>query len=39
MLLTADHGFLFQQERVDDGDMTPLPAAERVDVTATGASP
>ena len=27
MLLTADHGFLFQQDPVDDGDMTPLPEA------------
>uniref|UniRef100_UPI003563E6E0 BREX-1 system phosphatase PglZ type A n=1 Tax=Gemmatimonas sp. TaxID=1962908 RepID=UPI003563E6E0 len=27
MLLTADHGFLFQQNRLDDGDMTGLPAA------------
>lgn len=27
MLLTADHGFLFQQTDVDDGDMTSLPAA------------
>ena len=26
MLLTADHGFLFQQNDVDDGDATPLPA-------------
>ncbi len=26
MLLTADHGFLFQQEPVSDEDMTPLPA-------------
>lgn len=25
MLLTADHGFLFQQIEVDDSDMTPLP--------------
>jgi hypothetical protein len=28
MLLTADHGFLFQQDDVDKGDMAPLPAAE-----------
>jgi len=28
MLLTADHGFLFQQEEVSAGDMTPLPAAD-----------
>jgi uncharacterized protein (TIGR02687 family) len=28
MLLTADHGFLFQQEPVKDGDMVPLPAAD-----------
>lgn len=27
MLLTADHGFLFQQEDVADEDMTQLPAA------------
>lgn len=27
MLLTADHGFLFQQAPVDDEDMTPLPDA------------
>lgn len=27
MLLTADHGFLFQQNRLDDGDMTALPSA------------
>jgi uncharacterized protein (TIGR02687 family) len=27
MLLTADHGFLFQQDHVDDSDMTELPAA------------
>ncbi len=27
MVLTADHGFLFQQEDVADEDMTPLPAA------------
>lgn len=27
MLLTADHGFLFQQDDVTAGDMTPLPAA------------
>jgi len=25
MLLTADHGFIFQQTEIDDGDMTPLP--------------
>lgn len=25
MLLTADHGFIFQQTEVDDSDMTPLP--------------
>jgi uncharacterized protein (TIGR02687 family) len=28
MLLTADHGFLFQQDDLHEGDMTPLPAAE-----------
>jgi uncharacterized protein (TIGR02687 family) len=28
MLLTADHGFIFQQEAVDDADMTPLPSAD-----------
>lgn len=28
MLLTADHGFLFQQEPLDEGDMTPLPPAD-----------
>ncbi len=27
MLLTADHGFLFQQDTVAAGDATPLPAA------------
>jgi uncharacterized protein (TIGR02687 family) len=27
MLLTADHGFLFQQDDVDADDATPLPAA------------
>jgi uncharacterized protein (TIGR02687 family) len=27
MLLTADHGFLFQQDAVADDDMTPLPPA------------
>jgi hypothetical protein len=27
MLLTADHGFLFQQDDVRDDDMTPLPQA------------
>jgi hypothetical protein len=27
MLLTADHGFLFQQEAVDAGDMAMLPSA------------
>ena len=27
MLLTADHGFLFQQDDVDDDDDTPLPSA------------
>ena len=27
MLLTADHGFLFQQDDVPDDDLTPLPAA------------
>lgn len=26
MLLTADHGFLFQQEPLTEGDMVPLPA-------------
>ncbi len=29
MLLTADHGFLFQQDDVDDGDSAALPAAEQ----------
>jgi uncharacterized protein (TIGR02687 family) len=28
MLLTADHGFLFQQDDVDKGDMAKLPVAE-----------
>ena len=28
MLLTADHGFLFQQDDVESGDMTPFPAGE-----------
>ena len=28
MVLTADHGFLFQQDDVDQGDMSKLPAAE-----------
>lgn len=28
MLITADHGFLFQQDDVDDRDMTRLPAAD-----------
>ena len=28
MLLTADHGFLFQQNEVDAGDMATLPAAD-----------
>jgi uncharacterized protein (TIGR02687 family) len=27
MLLTADHGFLFQQDDLHEGDMTPLPQA------------
>ncbi len=27
MILTADHGFLFQQNDLDDSDLTPLPAA------------
>ncbi len=27
MLLTADHGFLFQQEPLNEGDMAQLPAA------------
>jgi uncharacterized protein (TIGR02687 family) len=27
ILLTADHGFLFQQDPVDEGDMTALPEA------------
>ena len=27
MLLTADHGFLFQQDDLHEGDMTPLPPA------------
>lgn len=29
MLLTADHGFLFQQTAVEDGDMTYLPPATK----------
>ena len=29
MLLTADHGFLFQQEAVADDDMTVFPDAEK----------
>jgi uncharacterized protein (TIGR02687 family) len=29
MLLTADHGFLFQQTAVDEGDMTYLPVATK----------
>ncbi len=28
MLLTSDHGFLFQQDDVEDGDMTAIPEAE-----------
>jgi uncharacterized protein (TIGR02687 family) len=28
MLLTADHGFLFQQNEMDEADMTALPAAQ-----------
>jgi hypothetical protein len=28
MLITADHGFLFQQDDVDDRDMATLPAAD-----------
>lgn len=28
MLITSDHGFLFQQEAVAGDDMTPLPAAD-----------
>lgn len=28
MLLTADHGFLFQQDDLHEGDMTPLPPAD-----------
>lgn len=28
IVLTADHGFLFQQDAVEDADMTPLPEAE-----------
>ena len=28
ILLTADHGFLFQQDQIDDGDLFPYPAAE-----------
>jgi len=28
ILLTADHGFLFQQDQIDDGDLIPYPAAE-----------
>jgi uncharacterized protein (TIGR02687 family) len=27
ILLTADHGFLFQQDQIDDGDMIPYPEA------------
>jgi hypothetical protein len=27
MLITADHGFIFQQDDVDDADMTALPTA------------
>ncbi len=30
MLLTADHGFLFQQDDVSDGDLTPLPEAAQI---------
>jgi uncharacterized protein (TIGR02687 family) len=28
MLITSDHGFLFQQDDIDDNDMTKLPGAE-----------
>ena len=28
MLLTADHGFMFQQDDVADDDATPLPVAD-----------
>lgn len=28
MLITSDHGFLFQQDDIDDKDMTKLPATE-----------
>jgi hypothetical protein len=28
MLLTADHGFIFQQDAVDEGDMTAFPNAD-----------
>jgi len=30
MLLTADHGFLFQQTEVPDSDMLPLPVADEL---------
>jgi uncharacterized protein (TIGR02687 family) len=30
MLLTADHGFLFQQDEVGEGDMVPPPAADEL---------
>ena len=38
MLLTADHGFLFQQTEVDDSDMTPLPPSTS-GLFATGGLP
>jgi len=28
ILLTADHGFLFQQDQIDEGDLIPYPAAQ-----------
>ena len=28
ILLTADHGFLFQQDQIDDGDLIPYPPAD-----------
>ena len=34
MLLTADHGFLFQQDEVDSGDMTAVPAANELSYRA-----
>lgn len=30
MLLTTDHGFLFQQNEIDDSDVTPLPSASEL---------